>query len=208
MKTYGNQITIHRGESFTIDKYIVNKDGSPYIISNALKNPHLRISVSDSLYEQNGRYILNTYLDLSKLPRFVNTNVVDITLFRDRPNGAQLYPTFDGMTGLPSGYIGDSLVTYEKGNEAVFCNRLSDGKMLYKYFSNGSWRDYSFRLIKSFSNELTRNWNGQNYWYDIALVSGPMINGTFARFDTKLSILNPTKLTVLSDLEGGQYGYL
>ena len=25
MKTYGNEITIHRGESFTIDKFIVNK---------------------------------------------------------------------------------------------------------------------------------------------------------------------------------------
>lgn len=208
MKTHGNQITIHRGESFTIDKYIVNKDESPYIVSNALENPHLRISVSDSLYEQNGRYILNTYLNLSKLPRFVNTNAVDITLFRKTPNGAQSYTSFDDMTGLPSGYIGNSLVMYERENEAVFCNKLSDGRTIYRYLSNGHWRDYSFRLIKSFSNELTRNWNGQNYWYDITLVSGPMTDGVFTRFDTKLSILNPTKLTVLSDLEGGQYGYL
>ena len=39
MKVFNNEITIHRGETFSMDKVIQNKDGSPYIVSNRLVNP-------------------------------------------------------------------------------------------------------------------------------------------------------------------------
>lgn len=200
MKTYGNEITIHRGESFTIDKFIVNKDGSPFIVSKELENPHFRLSVSDSLYEQNDRYLINYFMSLKNLPRFVCTQPVDIRSFRGSPNGNILYQSFESMSGLPSGYVGDSLVTYNEGDEAVFFNKLSDNSIEYKYFTDGGWKDYSFRLVKSFASAVTSEWKSQNYWYDITLVSGPIKDGSFVRFDTQLPILNPTRLTVLSDL--------
>lgn len=203
MRTYGNEIIIHRGEPFTIDKHIVNKDGSPFIVSNALENPHIRVSVSDSLYEQNDRYLINYFLSLRNLPKFVCTRPVDIRSFRDSPNGSILYQSFESMSGLPSGYVGDTLVTYTEYDEAVFFNKLSDGSVEYKYLTDDGWKDYSFRLVKSFTSMVTAEWKSQNYWYDIALVSGPMEEMSFVRFDTQLPILSPTKLTVLSDLEGG-----
>ena len=203
MKTYGNEITIHRGESFTIDKFIVNKDGSPYIVSNHLLNPHLRISISDSLYEQEGRYVSNYFLNLSKLQRFESTVPVDIRSFKSSVGGTSLYTSFDAMSGLPSGYIGNSLVTYTSNDDALFYCKNDDGTVDYKYYTGTGWSDYKFRLLKYFSTDVTSLWRGQNYWYDISLVSGPMIDGKFVRFDVKLPILNPTRLTVLSDLEGG-----
>lgn len=203
MKTYGNEITIHRGESFTIDKFIVNKDGSPYIVSKELENPHIRISVSDSLYEQEGRYVLNYFLNLSKLPRFESTVPVDIRSFKSSVGGSSLYESFDTMSGLPSGYIGNSLVTYTSDDDALFYCKNDDGTIDYKYHTENGWSDYKFRLLKYFSRDVTSLWRGQNYWYDISLVSGPMIDNKFIRFDVKLPILNPTRLTVLSDLEGG-----
>ena len=202
MKTYGNEITIHRGESFTIDKFIVNKDGSPYIVSNQLLNPHIRISVSDSLYEQEGRYVSNYFLNLSRHPRFASTIPVDIRSFKSSVGGSSLYESFDTMSGLPSGYIGNSLVTYTSDDDALFYCKNDDGTVDYKYHTETGWSDYKFRLLKYFSTDVTSSWRGQNYWYDISLVSGPMIDKKFVRFDVKLPILNPTRLTVLSDLEG------
>jgi hypothetical protein len=202
MKTYGNEIMIHRGESFTIDKFIVNKDGSPYIVSNQLINPHLRISVSDSLYEQEGRYVSNYFLNLSKLPRFVSTIPVDIRSFKSAADGPSLYDSFASMSGLPSGYVGNHKVTYTSNDDALFYCKNDDGTVDYKYRTETGWSDYKFRLLKYFSTDVTSSWRGQNYWYDISLVSGPIIDGKFVRFDVKLPILNPTRLTVLSDLEG------
>lgn len=37
MKTFNNELVIHRGETFSMDKVVQNKDGSPYIVSNKLK---------------------------------------------------------------------------------------------------------------------------------------------------------------------------
>ena len=202
MKTHGNEITIHRGESFTIDKFIVNKDGSPYIVSNQLMNPHLRISISDSLYEQEGRYVSNYFLNLSKLPRFESTIPVDIRSFKSSVGGSSLYESLDTMSGLPSGYVGNYLVTYTSDDDALFYCKNDDGTVDYRYHTKIRWSDYKFRLLKYFSTDVTSLWRGQNYWYDIHLVSGPMIDKKFVRFDVKLPILNPTRLTVLSDVKG------
>ena len=38
MKSFNNELIIHHGETFTIDKTVQNKDGSPYIISSELEN--------------------------------------------------------------------------------------------------------------------------------------------------------------------------
>ena len=43
MRVYNNEIQISRNESFTIDKMIKLKDGSPYIVSNQLHNPYFQM---------------------------------------------------------------------------------------------------------------------------------------------------------------------
>lgn len=215
MRTYGNEIIIHRGEPFTIDKYLVNKDGSPFIVSKEFENPHLRVSVSDTLYAQRDRYIVNYFLSLKNLPRFHSTVPVDIQSFKSPEDGHVLYKSFDNLSGLPSGLIDGVLVTYTSNDEAVFFNKQG-GSIEYKYLDQvktvgddgnetmvNVWRNYEFRLVKSFTSAMTEEWKSQNYWYDITLVSGPMNDKSFSRMDVQLPILNPTKLTVLSDLEGG-----
>ena len=66
MRTLNNEITIHRGETFSMDKIIVNKDNSPYIISSKLRHPHWLLSISTTKYIQANRYIKNYWLDLHK----------------------------------------------------------------------------------------------------------------------------------------------
>ena len=40
MQVLRNELKVYRGENFTIDKLLKNRDGSPYIISNELQNPY------------------------------------------------------------------------------------------------------------------------------------------------------------------------
>ena len=77
MKTFNNEVVIHRGETFSMDKLVENKDGSPYIVSNKLQNPYVLVSVSTTRYEQNKRYLLNQWLPLSNKVRFSITDPID-----------------------------------------------------------------------------------------------------------------------------------
>ena len=77
METNRHSIKAHRGETFTIDKVLKNSDGSPYIISNELRNPYLLISVTDTQYGQANRFYRNYWLSLEDYPRFTLTNPLD-----------------------------------------------------------------------------------------------------------------------------------
>ena len=78
MKNFNNEITVHRGETFTLNKNIQNRDGSPYIISSELSNPYFLLTVTTTRYKQENRYILSKWLDLSDFPRFYNTTPMDL----------------------------------------------------------------------------------------------------------------------------------
>ena len=65
MKTLNNILVVHRNETFTLDKIVQNRDGSPYIVSAELENPYWLLTVSSTRYDQKDRYIQNWWLDLS-----------------------------------------------------------------------------------------------------------------------------------------------
>lgn len=77
METNRHFIKAHRGETFTIDKVLQNKDGSPYIISNELQNPYLLISVTGSQYDNSKTFYRNYWLNLENFPRFTRTTPVN-----------------------------------------------------------------------------------------------------------------------------------
>ena len=99
MKILNNEIVVHRNETFSIDKIVQNKDGSPYIISNKLSNPYFLISISTTRYAQNNRYIKNYWLDLSKYPRFTSTNAVNLLDIKQSANSAvPIHSSFEEIT--------------------------------------------------------------------------------------------------------------
>ena len=219
MRLKGNEMIVHRGETFTIDKVVVNRDGSPFIVSSEYDNPHILISVSSTRYDLENRYKVNWWLDLKDSPRFLYTQPKKITVF-------DITQTVDDQPGEYLYYVDD----------VTKC----------KYFDeNDEWHDYEFRIIHHFVNSVTRDWVEQSYVYSIQLVSGnstdeyiknlynavfeiePDVDKTteelyyelknkdenlvenldFTRpivgFDVVQVILEPTKLTVMSDINGG-----
>lgn len=171
MQVHNNEITVMRGETFTISKVIKNRDESPYIISSKLTNPYWLIIVSSSRYSQKNRYVFNKWLNLSHVPRFEITKPINITEVGD-------YSSFDNMP-LPGGFEGNPTMGY--ANKAVFYEQKSDGTKQYKYWVynntdendyDGQWKDYTCTLSTLFQSKITSKWSEQQYLYSIFLVSG------------------------------------
>ena len=235
MTINGNEMTIQRGETFTIDRLIVNRDGSPYIVSSEYANPYILLTVSSTKYNQENRYLANWWLNLDemydgknivKVPRFFSTRFKEIT-------------------------SKNNLIEYYEDEPYEYLYYIKNTGT-YEYFSsNGettdahTWHEYNLRLIHHFMHNITKDWVEQSYVYSIRLVAGkdmtsylkelyktvfevdapdyksneelyldikakdekfvedlnytrPLVN-----FDVVQDIVLPTKLTVLSDLNGG-----
>ena len=210
MRTLNNEITIHRGETFSMDKIIVNKDNSPYIISSKLRHPYWLLSISTTKYVQANRYVKNYWLDLSDFPRFESTQPVNIADFKLESEDKDMYTdfsdmTYDESTGfIATGYIDGVHVGY-RPTDAVFYKETDDG-VEYKYYSVSAnkWLDYYCRIVVQFSTADTNEWVEQSYVYSIDLVDGDTSDGDkLITVDWKIPILIPTKLSVLSNIQGG-----
>ena len=221
MKVFNNEITIHRGETFSMDKVIQNKDGSPYIVSRRLKNPCVLVSVSTTRYAQDERYKLNKWLRLTN-KLFDSTEPFDLKSLTTEPNGTTpKYP--NGFTDIKTyttegeyapyvayGYIGDNLVICDY-NDCVFYVKDNEGVRDYRYWdlNANDWVKYEFRVTCPFTQAETSQWIEQSYVYSITLVSGEWNDNReekespFSSFDSVQPLLIPTKLSVLSSINGG-----
>lgn len=220
MKTFNNELVIHRGETFSMDKVVQNKDGSPYIVSNKLKNPYVLVAVSTTRYDQNKRYLLNQWLPLSDKARFSITDPIDLTSFKTDVNGTvSKYTSFDdvnirkpvlgsgGKDCIVSGYIGDRFVFYDY-DDCVLYLENEQGIKEYRYWNleHEGLLKYEFRITCPFTQDITSEWVEQSYVYSMTLMSGELPESgepPFANIDTVQPLLTPTKLSVLSSINGG-----
>lgn len=220
MKTFNNELVIHRGETFSMDKVVQNKDGSPYIVSNKLKNPYVLVAVSTTRYDQNKRYLLNQWLPLSDKARFSITDPIDLTSFKTDANGiVSKYTSFDdvnirkpvigsgGKDCIVSGYIGDRFVFYDY-DDCVLYLENEQGIKEYRYWNleHEGLLKYEFRITCPFTQDITSQWVEQSYVYSMTLMSGELPESgepPFANIDTVQPLLTPTKLSVLSSINGG-----
>lgn len=197
MKSNDNELIVYRNETFAIDKTVVNRDGTPFIVGQ-LTNPHLMLTVTDTKFTSQERYKVNYFLPLlGVLPLFEFTNVIPLEEVLNA-DGEQQYSSFPNT--YPSGYYNGEEVEFEEG-DAVFSLTDADGNVSYKYREDNVWKDYAFRFVFTFDSAETKNWTEKTYYYSIQLVSG-VITEASKTFDFVLPLLKPTKISVLSNLEG------
>ena len=201
MRSSDNELVVYRNETFTIDRTLLNRDGTPFIVGKLI-NPYLMITVTDSKFASSERYKVNYFLPLSGvLPLFEFTNVIPLEEILNA-NGEQQYFSFPDAH--PSGYYNGNDVIFEEG-DAVFSLIDSNGKISYKYRENKVWKDYTFRFAFTFDSVETRNWTEKTYYYAIQLVSGFYTgdaDNPIKNVDYVFPLLKPTKISVLSNLEG------
>lgn len=184
-----NEIRIERNETFTINKLVKFKNNFPYIVSNKLKNPYIVVSVADTKYQQEKRIVVNKWLSLENVPKFNNTIPINLKSFRNSDGSEKAdYNSFDNIKGpydytddegivhngiLVHGYI-NNVHVYCTPEDAVFFSEDEEGNLTFKYWNTTSncWKNYEFRVIAEFEQQLTRDWTGQSFVYSITLMSG------------------------------------
>lgn len=217
MNIKNNELQIYRGESFTYDVYVVNKDGSPYIISNQLLNPEFVITISNTSYEQSNRYIYKRRLKLTNYPKFYFTQPINLRKIYASPEGEsgggrpgnvsdfseiselQQYVDSEGNVRwiVTEGYYNGEYVLLEP-SDAVFYVEYDDGSRKYKYWDTltHGWQDYECRIITAFNNTLTKEWVEQEYVYSIRLIDV----GASELQSVEFVILKPSKLVVFNNI--------
>lgn len=210
MRVTNNELIVRRNETFTLDRLIVNQDGSPYIISSEMQNPYFVISVSNSLYDTENRYLVNFWLPVNT-PRFKSTRPMDAATIKNA-DGVQMYSGWDNLKNTFFGdvYVNNVRATPEL-NEAVWYFEDDNGNRDYRYWDSkkGDWAPYECRIIFKFLQAFTKNWVERSYYYNIDLVDGILVDEVkpgerpFSEISELIPILEPTKLSVLSNLKGG-----
>ena len=214
MKVQNHDLTVRRNETFTIDRIIRNRDGSPYIISSKLLNPYFVITVSSSIYDVSDRYVYHAWLPVN-VPRFHSTVPVRINDFKKK-SGEELYPDgFGTMTGPPVGYVNGVDIRYggdtdEPCYDALFYYEDNNGNKIYKWWNGAEkWQDYECRIIHKFLQQYTRDWIEGRYYYNIELLDGTLDDNAKAGerplkdVCEVIPILEDSKISVLSNLKGG-----
>ena len=157
-----HEIFITRGESFSIDKIVLNQNGDPFIISNQLKNPYFLIKISQSKFAQQDNYYLNVWLKIPKTRCFYSTNCIKIQTFDVAPTSSP--------NSVDMGNHDD------QSNYAVYYIVDDEGNKIYKTFQNilstYEYVDYETRINYTFDSNITAQWKAQNYVYSIDLVDG------------------------------------
>lgn len=150
MQINGTDISVHRGEMFSIDYVLVNRNGTPYIFpkSNTITNPYFLITVASTKYYQDGRYLKNWWLKIPESMLFENTNPVP------KPNGQ---PTVSP-------------------NAAVYYSTNESGEVVYERWNGSSFEPYMCRIVKTFTTEETLEWTAQSYVYSISYVDGELMS--------------------------------
>lgn len=159
MRTIGKTLVVHRGETFKLARKVYKDDGiTPFVLSDAITNPYLIITVSSSNYHVDGKYKLNSWLDLSTYPSFRRVTPEYIETNYVTPSDP-LYNT------LPAGYNPD-------GRDCVFYTQDSEGTKEFWYYTNGKYKEYKFAFYKQFLNVHTSQWIESQYLYEFRLVGG------------------------------------
>lgn len=208
MRLNGREITIHTGESFGLNFELRNRDGSPYIISSSLNNPYYLLSISNTKFKQNERYVVNHWAITPQWsPRFIVTRAVDVT--DPNYNGAYLNyesgwtnvtpPSYPGVGNYTIKSYSRGGVTYYYYADYVYYYEDSNGNRTYKYWrgtdsntlaTTGSWVEYSLSQTYTFSQQETSEWKASTYYYSLTLVAGQLMWNYLSSLASSLHLNN------------------
>lgn len=154
MRTLGRKIIVHRGETFTLTRKVFKDDGvTPFVLAKSITNPYLIITVSSNTFRVDGKYRLNSWLDLSTYPSFR----------RSTPE----YKSSEDITNNVAPASPDN-----DGAGCIYYTQDTAGTKYYYYWNGTEYKDYSFVFRKQFLNVHTRDWIESQYQYEFRLVGG------------------------------------
>lgn len=207
MITRAGDIYCEQGESFTVGFRIVNPDGSPFVLSDALDDAthksYLLFTVASSAnVTGNSRYLANHWNPTDKYKKFYSTQAVKIADDDGEwPTAASVWSTAKNL--IPA----DANVT--PANYAIYYIVKSDGTKDYKQLigteAEPSLEPYSFYFFQQFTKEQSNEWTQSGYDYALKVVAGSVNPEESARpisIDFSYPLIGAHKLYVDSNVQG------
>ena len=214
MITRAGDIYCEQGESFTVGFRIVNQDGSPFVLSNAMDDAthksYLLFTVASSAnVTSENRYLANFWNPTDKYKKFYSTQAIKLadnngewkdaaTVWSDV---AKLIPADAAQAGVTP------------ANYAIYYIVKSDGTKDYQQLKSidtnegtkYSLEPYSFHFFQQFTKEQSNEWSQSGYDYALKLVAGTVNSKGSARpikIDFSYPLIGAHKLYVDTNVQG------
>lgn len=219
MITRAGDIYCEQGESFTVGFRIVNQDGSPFVLSDAMdvkngnkyvKRSYLLFTVASSAnVTSENRYLANFWNPTDNYKKFYSTQAVKIA-----DNNGE-WPNADTVWNNAAAWIPADAVQagVTPANYAIYYIVRSDGTKEYKQLKlvNKDGVDthvldlYSFYFFQQFTKEQSNEWSQSGYDYALKVVAGTVNSEGSARpinIDFSYPLIGAHKLYVDTNVQG------
>ena len=214
MITRAGDIYCEQGESFTVGFRIVNQDGSPFVLSDALDDAthksYLLFTVASSAnVTGKNRYLANFWNPTDKYKKFYSTQAIKIA-----DNNGE-WPNAEAFWNKAATLIPEDAAQagVTPANYAIYYIVNSDGTKEYKQLKlvkidgldKPVFEPYSFYFFQQFTKEQSNEWSQSGYDYALKVVAGTVNPDGSARpikIDFSYPLIGAHKLYVDSNVQG------
>ena len=219
MITRAGDIYCEQGESFTVGFRIVNQDGSPFVLSDALdvkngndyvKRSYLLFTVASSAnITSENRYLANFWNPTDKYKKFYSTQAIKLADNNGEwPDAETVWNKV--ATWIPADAIQAGVTP---ANYAIYYIVRSDGTKEYKQLKivkkdnvdTQEFAPYSFHFFQQFTKEQSNEWSQSGYDYALKGVAGTVNPDGSARpinIDFSYPLIGAHKLYVDTNVQG------
>lgn len=219
MITRAGDIYCEQGESFTVGFRIVNQDGSPFVLSDAMdikngkdyvKRSYLLFTVASSAnVTSENRYLANFWNPTDNYKKFYSTQAIKL----EDNNGE--WPDAETIWNKVANWIPEDArqAGVTPANYAIYYIVRSDGTKEYKQLKivrkdnvdTQEFAPYSFYFFQQFTKEQSNEWTQSGYDYALKVVAGSVNPKGSARpinIDFSYPLIGAHKLYVDSNVQG------
>ena len=215
MITRAGDIYCEQGESFTVGFRIVNQDGSPFVLSDAMdvkngnnyvKRSYLLFTVASSAnITSEDRYLANFWNPTDKYKKFYSTQAIKLADNNGEwKDAAIVWSDVAKLIPEDAKQAGVTPVNY-----AIYYIVKSDGTKDYKQLTGTeaepSLEPYSFYFFQQFTKEQSNQWSQSGYDYALKLVAGtvnPKESKRPINIDFSYPLIGVHKLYVDTNVQG------
>lgn len=219
MITRAGDIYCEQGESFTIGFRIVNQDGSPFVLSNAMdvkngnkyvKRSYLLFTVASSAnVTSENRYLANFWNPTDKYKKFYSTQAIKLEDNNGEwPDANSVWNSVSTLIPADAKQAGVTPADY-----AIYYIVKSDGTKDYQQLKlvkknnvdTPVLEPYSFHFFQQFTKEQSNEWSQSGYDYALKVVAGTVNPEGSARpinIDFSYPLIGAHKLYVDTNVQG------
>ena len=219
MITRAGDIYCEQGESFTVGFRIVNQDGSPFVLSDAMdvkngnkyvKRSYLLFTVASSAnVTSENRYLANFWNPTDNYKKFYSTQAIKIA-----DNNGE-WPDAETVWNRVANLIPEDArqAGVTPANYAIYYIVKSDGTKDYKQLKpvkidnvdKSVLEPYSFHFFQQFTKEQSNEWSQSGYDYALKVVAGTVNPDGSKRpinIDFSYPLIGAHKLYVDTNVQG------